>query len=158
LAQAGSPGEVTVMMVDVELLLWGLAGVVALVVCLPMLLGILGLTRVRNRVDMGGIFELHGGDENDYASFVDQLRALGFRPLGVKHQTARFLGHHWSKSFHTHVFGLSESNCYASVYELMPGDGFRVCLSTIFTDGGMVQTGSTMQSMTIQEGSYFRSG
>ena len=140
------------------LALWGVALASVFVVCLPMLLAMLGLTRVSKTAEPGADYPIPCGAEEKHAFLVGQLTALGFEPLGVKRTAVHFFGHHWVKRFTVHTFGSRRHGCYASVYELAPGDGLRVSLSTVFADGSMVTTGNSMVRLRIAEEDYFRWG
>jgi hypothetical protein len=121
--------------------LWFAASLGVLLVCLPMLLGMLGCTRFGARaIATPEAYTADGGGE-EYRFYHRQLQALGFEPLGLIEERGYFLGFHYVKRFRYRVFVHHELGVYASVYRLFPGDEFRVALSTLLTDGWLVQTG-----------------
>jgi hypothetical protein len=92
----------------------------------------------------------------EYQFYHDQLRNLGFEPLGVLEETGYFYGFHYAKSFHPRVFVHRELGVYANVYRLIPGDALRVALSTLLADGWFVQTGCWMESLVSVGEKYYR--
>src|SRR5260370_26539962 len=138
--------------------LWGAALGAALFVCMPMLLGLLGLTRVGKTFEDGAEYPVPPEGEAEYGMLVGQLRALGFEPMGVKRTVVHFFCHHWTKHFTTLVFGSRRQRCFAAVYQLAPGDPMRVSLVTVFADGFMVATGNSLKSLRIEEPDYVRRG
>jgi hypothetical protein len=138
--------------------LWGVALAAAFFVCMPMVLGLLGLTRVGKTFADGAEYPIPPEGEAEYGMLVGQLRALGFEPLGVKRTVVHFFCHHWAKHFTTHVFGSRRQRCFAAVYQLAPGDPMRISLVTVFADGSMVTTGNSLKSLRIEELDYVRRG
>jgi hypothetical protein len=138
--------------------LWAVACAGVFIVCLPMLLGLIGMTRVHKRLEDGAEYPVPPEGEAEYAVLVSQLRALGFEPLGVKRTVVWFFCHHWAKPFTTHVFGSRRHKCFAAVYQLAAGDPMRVSLVTVFADGSMLTTGNSLKSLVIDEPDYLRQG
>jgi hypothetical protein len=138
-------------------LLWLCAGVAAFLVCLPMILGALGCTRFVARARCSPA-ECAPADDVEYQFYHDQLRNLGFEPLGVLKETGYFYGFHYAKTFRLRVFAHRELGVYATVYRLIPGDALRVSLSTLLADGWLVQTGCWMESLISVGEKYYRWG
>jgi hypothetical protein len=138
--------------------LWGVALAAAFFVCTPMLLGLLGLTRVGKTFEDSAEYPVPPEGEAEYGVLVGQLRALGFEPVGVKRTAVHFYCHHWTKYFTTHVFASRRQRCFAALYQLAPGDPMRVSLVTVFADGSMVTTGNSLKGLRIDKPDYFRWG
>jgi len=144
---------------DLEwLALWGLALLATSVVCLPMVLGALGLTRVRKTGEWGGDYPVPPDAEDEYVFLTGQLRSLGFEPLGLKRTAASFFAYHWRWRCTTQVFASRRHGCFASVYQLAHGDGLRANFMTVFADGSMVVTSNSMKRLKIEEDDYLRVG
>jgi hypothetical protein len=123
-----------------------------------MLLGLLGLTRfVAKVLPSAAALEPEGGQE-EYLFYRDQLRNLGFEPLGIIESIGYFFCFHYIKRFRHRVFINHALGVYASVYQLIPGDELRVLLSTLLTDGWLVQTGCCLESLVCSEEKYYRWG
>jgi hypothetical protein len=120
--------------------LWFAAGLAALVVCLPMVLGMVGCTRFGVRVVPSAAACAPAGEGEEYLFYHRQVQALGFAPLGVIETRNYCFGFHYVKRCRYRVFAHRELGVYASIYQLFPGDEFRVSLSTLLTDGWLVQT------------------
>ena len=140
------------------LALWVVALLSFLLVSLPMLLGMLGLTRVRKTCDYGAEITVSPNVADQYEVLVGQLRELGFEALGVKRTAVRFHSYHWLWRCESQVFGSRRLGCYAAVYQLAPGERLRVCLTSVFADGSIVQTGNSLKQLLIEEDDHFRSG
>ena len=107
----------------------------AIWVCLPDILFLLGLVRVRRRV-LGGPEEVRAGaGEPVTDEIARQLDALGFVPAGLYREQ---LPAH--KSFREAVFVSRADDCFASVYRLFDNDPARVAFKTSFGDGAFVLT------------------
>jgi hypothetical protein len=143
---------------EVYLLLWGLAGVAVALTCAPMLLALLGLTRCRCTCAPDPDALEPTGDDDAYAAIFAQLQALGLRPAGTQRVTAWFFAFHWVKSFDLRMFATPRGDCFAAVYRLVDGEPWRVTYSTGFTDGALVQSGSTLEDLKVQEEDYLRWG
>src|SRR5262249_59287874 len=98
------------------------------------------------------------GGEEESLFYHDQLRNLGFEPLGAVEETGYFLGFHYAKRFHHRVFVRRDLGVYASVCQLFPGGDFRVLLSTLLADGWFLQTGCCLESLVIRAERYYRWG
>src|SRR5579871_1337632 len=131
-----------------------MAGLAAFLVCLPMLLGLLGLTRVGVKVRPCSAISEPEGKEEEYRFYHDQLRNLGFEPLGVIETIAYFFCYHYVKRFIHRVFVNRELGVYASIYQLIPGDELRVQLSTLLTDGCLIQTANGLECLVINREKY----
>lgn len=132
-------------MLDPEWLTWAMqaiAGVIALKVCFPHLLLLLGLRGYRNGT-FGGPDELEpdnlfhdGGDSADdeknvYVAKYQDLLDRGFQPLGV----------HWSRigrtiSTESYICGAGEHRCLAQIY----ARSWNLYLVTAFTGGAVTIT------------------
>ena len=138
--------------------LWSLAGLVLLATCLPPLLALCGWTRFTTECDENpSRLEPDGLDES-YADAHRQLKALGFVPLGVYWEKARFLAHHWFKSFEVKSFACPARQCFGQVYRMLPGDTVRVFFATCFDDGTYVCTANHMEEFVINRQGYYRWG
>jgi hypothetical protein len=136
--------------------LWFAGGLAAFLVCLPMLLGMLGCTRFGTRV-VGSPEECEPASQEEYLFYRRQLRALGFEPLGIIEESGYLLGFHYVKRVRYRVFVDREQGVYASVYQLFPGDEWRVLVSTLLTNGWLIQTGC-LESLGSAGEKYYRWG
>jgi hypothetical protein len=135
-----------------------MAGLAALLVCLPMLLGLFGLARFGVKVLPSSAISEPEGKEEEYRFYHDQLRNLGFERLGVIEIIGYFFCFHYVKRFIHRVFVNRELGVYASIYQLIPGGELRVHLSTLLTDGWLVQTANCVESLVIHGEKYYRWG
>jgi hypothetical protein len=124
-------------MLNQEILRWAArlaAGALALAVCLPHFLLLIGWRRYRNGV-YGGPEDLSPDSKDDvYQVKYEQLVAHGFKPLGI----------HWSRvgrtiSTETYVFGSVQQRCLAQVYSR----SHNLYLVTAFQGGDIVYTMDT---------------
>jgi hypothetical protein len=143
---------------EADVLLWAAAGLVAAWVLLPMLLGLLGFTHSWSECTDNPTLAEPPPDDSDYAAVYEKLTALGLAPSGTRGEFVRFLGHHWLKSFQVRMFGAPDGRLFASVYRFFDDDPYRVCFSTGFTDGSLVQSGNSLEILKIQEEGYLRWG
>ena len=106
----------------------------ALMVCWPHLLLLVGLRRYRNGT-YGGPEDLSPDDKPDvYRDKYQQLVDRGFKPLGI----------HWSRvgrtvSTETYIFGSSEYRCLAQIYSR----SYNLYLVTAFKGGDVMYTMDT---------------
>jgi hypothetical protein len=145
--------------------LWLAAGLTTLWVCLPMILNLLGCTRVRNRVLPPDEEIEPAGEDEAYLFYRRQLEALGFKRLGAIEEKAHFLAFHYVKRFRYRVFVSRERGVYASLSRSVPGDKWRVSLSTLLHDGWLIQTACRKSSLEGEKylrrctgEKYFRGG
>jgi uncharacterized membrane protein YccF (DUF307 family) len=139
-------------------LLWLGAGAVALWMLLPAVLNALGLTWRQGSIDYDAAALEPAGDDAEYDALFGQLRRLGFEPVGTRRNTYWFLIHHWRRTFQSRVFALRRGHCIALAYKLRPGDHWRLCFVTAFTDGAVLETANQMESFRIDEPDYLRWG
>jgi hypothetical protein len=137
--------------------LWVAAGLVSLFICLPTILGLLFGTRIVVAIEEGmPTFEAEG--EPQHTIILRQLQSLGFTPLGNYSTALWFVGYFWVMRIQQRLFVCADQACYASVYELIPGDGLRVTLSTLFDDDLLVETENTEHSIRVERTQYSRIG
>jgi hypothetical protein len=141
------------------LALWGLAALVAAFTCLPMLLAILGFTRVQITPTGGPETAEPTGNDPGYADLYDRLRQLGFEPLGGRVEIAWFFMWYWRRrSLPGFVLAGPGGECFASLYHLYVGDPWRLCFSTVMTDGTLVSTANQIERLRIDRPGYYRRG
>jgi len=139
------------------LALWIAAGTVLFLLCLPMILGLLGATRIVLKIDDGTPAE-ESDDDPQSSVLLGQLRSLGFTPFGSYTTSMWFFMHYWVKRIHHRMFASERHRCCAAVFELFPGDGLRVTLTTRFEDDFLVSTANALQRLTINRDSFSRIG
>lgn len=138
--------------------LWLGAVAVALWMFLPAVLNTLGLTRWQSAIDYDAVALEPSGNDAEYDDLFDQLRRLGFSPVGRRSTTCWFFLHHWYRDFQSHVFAVSQGDCIALMYKLRSWDRWRLCFVTAFSDGGIVETANQMESFRIEERHHLRWG
>jgi hypothetical protein len=147
------------------LILWGAAALVALGVLLPMVLAILGLTRVQFLSIAGPeAVERAGDGDPRYPDLLDQLRDLGFDPLAVRVERAWFYLWYWVRtSLPGAILGrrgkarfADGRDCFATLYRLYRGDPWRLSFATILTDGTLVSTANQIERLRINRPGYWR--
>jgi hypothetical protein len=144
---------------SLEMLLWPAAGLVAVWLCLPMLAMILGLSRVGCRIVGGPETLTPTGDDPQYDELFDQLRDLGFEPLGSRVEFGWLFNQHYYKQFPPgRVFASTTGDCFVSLYRIFPGEPWRLSYHTVFTDGSLVSTANQMPQLRIEQEGYFRWG
>jgi hypothetical protein len=139
-------------------LLWTLAALVFVWGCVPLLLHVLGLTRLTQHIEASPTDLGPSDDEADYDDVYHQLAALGFKPLGAYWDRLWFFYFHWVKSFRTRVFFRQDSHCYACVYRLAAGERIRMAFVTCFTDESLVWTGNSLELHQFPEEDWVRWG
>ncbi len=141
----------------VESLLWGAAALVAVWIVGPLLLMALGLTRVGFRI-VGGPEALEpAGDDPQYAYLFEQLRDLGFEPLGARQEIGWFSAQHWYKSFPPgRVFASRAGDCFVTLYRIFAGQPWRLSFHTVFTDGSLLSTANQMPNFRVDMPGYYR--
>jgi len=139
--------------------LWGLAASAALLTCLPMLLALLGLTRVEFIPTGGPEAAEPAGDDACYADLYDRLRELGFEPLGSRVEVAWFFMWYWRRrGLPGLVLVRPGSGCAASLYRLYRGDPWRLSFATVLTDGTLISTANQIERLRIDRPGYYRRG
>jgi hypothetical protein len=141
-----------------QVVLGGVACLIAVGVCLPCLFQLLGLTMFVNWFEDNPNQCEPGGDDPVYADVCRQLRDLGFEPLGSCWERYWFITRHWTKTFHHRVFGSRARGCFVCVYRLFRGDPVRVAFTTCFTDQALIWTGNHMEEFRRLEDDYVRWG
>ncbi len=139
-------------------ILWLGAGAVALWMLLPALLNALGLTFWQSAVDDEAAALEPSGDDAEYEELFEQLRGLGFAPVGRRSTTGWLFLHHWYKNFQSRIFAAAQGDCLALVYKLRSWDRWRLCFVTAFSDGAIVETANQMESLRIDEPDHLRWG
>jgi hypothetical protein len=125
----------------------------AIWVCLPDVLLLLGVTRIRCGV-LGGPEDVRSGPgEVLTEEIAEQLDALGFVAAGLYWE--RLPAH---KTFHEVVFVSGTGDCFAAVYRLFNNDPSRVALKTAFGDGAYVLTQNYDGGMEANEGTLRAGG
>jgi hypothetical protein len=139
-------------------LLWLGAAVVALWMLLPAVLTALGLTYRQSVIDDdAGALEPFGNDA-EYEALFNQLRRLGFEPVGRRSTKCWLCFHHWYRIFQSRVFATRRGDAIALTYKLWHWDRWRLCLVTGFSDGAIVETANQTESLRIDEPDYLRRG
>jgi hypothetical protein len=138
--------------------LWLGAGAVALWMLLPAVLNALGLTFRQSHIEEDPAALEPVGDDAEYEELFDQLRRLGFKPVGRRTTTCWFFLHHWRRTFPSRVFAAREGDAIALAYKLRAWDPWRLCFVTAFSDGAIVETANQMASFRIDEPDHLRWG
>jgi hypothetical protein len=156
------PGEGVVMPFSLPaegiVFLWVGAALVAAWVVLPMLLGMAGQRRLIFVPEEDATATLTQPPDREEEEITAELASLGFRPLGLIHETICCHGPDWAKYFRVRVFATPEHDCFASIFRLVPGEAIRLAYSTVFSDGGMVQSAHQLAETRIERETYFRWG
>jgi hypothetical protein len=153
------PAMLIAPMEPYTMILWGVAALAMVLVCLPMVLAILGFTRVRIEPTGGPETAAPAGDDGQYADLFERLRALGFEPLGTRVEIAWFYLWYWKRtSLPGCILATPQRDCLVSLYRLYRGDPWRVCFATILTDGTLVSTANQMERLRIDRPGYYRRG
>lgn len=121
-------------------------------VCLPDLLLLLGLTGIRQGVEASreGVVPCPG---NPISEDLDaEVTALGFDPAGVYWETIPA-----HKVFREYVYASKTSDCYALVYQLFDNDPPRVAFITGFVEQAYVLTQNYRHGLTADRAT-FRAG
>lgn len=119
----------------VELGLMVVGSILAALTLMKPLFSWLGLERYQNRV-VGGPSSIETTTKNDqWRGYVDELDALGYRPLGVHEE--RLMP--WRKTFLEDVYVAPDQRCFATLYSLF-GEDWNVSLTSVMTDHTLVQT------------------
>ena len=140
------------------LVLWGAAVLVAPGVCLPMLLALLGFTRVQI-FPIAGPEAAESAGEGDprYLDLVDRLRELGFEPQAVRVERGWFYLWYWARtSLPQPLFARPGRDCFATLYRLYRGDPWRLIFATIMTDDTLVTTANQIERLRIDRPGYWR--
>jgi len=98
------------------------------------------------------------GDDPAYAVLYDELRRLGFLPIGLRWTSGHFYEGHWAKTFRSLTYATPLCDCFAAVYRLFEGEEWRLCFLTVFTNGGLVESANQMECLKIQEEDFWRWG
>jgi len=122
-------------------------------VCLPDVLFLLGLTRVRRGILGGPEAVRSGPGELVTDEIAEELDALGFVQAGLYWEQ---LPTH--KLFRHPVFVSRKGDCFASVYRLINNDLPRVAFKTSFADGASVFTPNYVGGMEVDEGTLRAGG
>ncbi len=127
---------------------WMMAGALigAIWVCLPDVLFLLGLTRVRRGILGGPEAVRSGPGELVTDEIAEELDALGFVLAGLYWEQ---LPAH--KLFRHPVFVSRKGDCFASIYRLFNNDLPRVAFKTSFADGAVVFTRNYVGGMEVDE-------
>jgi hypothetical protein len=139
-------------------LLWLGAGAVALWMLLPAVLNALGLTFRQSVIDYDALALEPSGNDAEYEDLHNQLRRLGFEPVGRRSSRRWLYLHHWRRSFQSCVFAGRRGEAIALAYKLWAWDQWRLCFVTAFSDGAIVETANQMESFRIDEPDFLRWG
>jgi hypothetical protein len=138
--------------------LWLGAGAVALWRAFPAVCNALGLTLRQCVLEENPSAIEPTGDDAEYEELVEQLRSLGFEPVGRRTQTCWLFLHHWYRRFESRVFAAREGDCIALTYKLRAWDPWRLCFVTAFSDGAIVETANQLAHFRIDEPEHLRWG
>jgi hypothetical protein len=140
-----------------DVLLWTCAIAGSVWALIPPLFAALGLGSVRLVADEDPTAATPPDEDESGTARFEQLRSLGFRPLGTAIETVWFLAFiHWVKRFESRRLGTPDGKCFASLYRLSAYEPVRVCLSTITTGRGMVSTTMPGVGHETDEPTYVR--
>jgi hypothetical protein len=139
-------------------MLWLLAGIVIVWALTPLLLHVLGLSRYVQTIETRPADLAVSEDESDYDDVFQQLRALGFEPLGAYRESHWFFFFHWVKSFRTRVLVCHAHRCFACVYRLARGEQVRVAFVTCLGDSGLVWSSNSLETHHAEEEDFVRWG
>ena len=131
--------------------LWGAAVLVVAYIFLPSVVSALGLTFCWTRVDDDAAALEPAEDDPEYQELFEQLRRLGFDPVGIRRTIHWFCLHRWRRVFRSRVFAVRAGDCIALAYKLRSWDCWRLGFVTAFSDGGIVETANQMASLRIEE-------
>jgi hypothetical protein len=143
---------------EIMTVLWLGAGAVALWRLMPAVFNALGLTFRRGFIDDNAGALEPCGDDAEYDELFNQLRNLGFEPVGRRSNTCWFFLHHWYRNFQARVFAARQGDCIAVAYQLRAWDQWRLCFVTTFSDGAIVQTANQLERLRIEEPDHLRWG
>ncbi len=152
------PMETKSMLITNEALvvLWLGAGAVLLWMWLPAVFNALGLTLWQVTIDDDATALEPSGNDAEYDELFDELRGLGFVPVGRRSKKCWFFTHHWFRNFQSLVFAGRRGDCLAVLYKLRSWDRWRLCFVTAFSDGAIVHTANQMEKFRRDEPDYLR--
>jgi hypothetical protein len=139
-------------------LLWLGAGAVALWMVLPALVSTLGVTFRQSVIDDDAAALEPSGNDAEYEDLFNQLRRLGFEPVGRRSTRCWLFLHHWYRSFQSRVFAARKGDAFALAYKLWAWDRWRLYFVTPFSDGAIVETANQIESLRIDEPDHLRWG
>jgi hypothetical protein len=126
-----------------DLLLWVVAGLVALWILLPAVMFKLAPVRLRNAVDDDPLLAEPPPGAPDYQRRFQQFAALGFRPLGRTFETCWFMSPikpYW-RSLQGVCWLTSEDGLtFVSFHRLIADEPVRFGAASYFAGGGMLRT------------------
>lgn len=139
--------------IDFASLLLAIAVTLAVGLCLPDALLLLGVIRIKRGILGGPEHPLCHSGAMITPGIGQQLAYLGFKAAGVYWE--QMPAH---KSFRELVFVSSEGDCFAAVYRLFNNDDPRVVFKTAFADGAYVLTQNYLGGMEAQEATLWAGG
>jgi hypothetical protein len=139
-------------------LLWLVAGAIALWMVLPAVLSALGVTFRQSVIDDDAAALEPSGNDAEYVDLFNQLRRLGFEPVGRRSTRCWFFLHHWYRSFLSGVFAAPKGDAFAVAYKLWAWDRWRLYFVTPFSDGAIVETANQIERFRIDEPGHLRWG
>jgi hypothetical protein len=139
-------------------LLWLVAGAIALWMVLPAVLCALGVTFRQSVIDDQAAALEPTGNDAEYVDLFNQLRRLGFEPVGRRSTTCWLYLHHWYRSFLSGVFAAPKGDAFAVAYKLWAWDRWRLYFVTPFSDGAIVETANQIERLRIDEPDHLRWG
>jgi hypothetical protein len=134
-------------------LLLAAAVTAAIGVCLPDVLFLAGLTRIKRGTLAGPTDDRCRPGAIVTPDIAEQLAELDFAPAGVYWE--QMPAH---KRFHEAIFVSKTGDCFASVYRLFNNDDARVAFKTAFEDGAYVLTQNYTGGSDIMEKTLWTGG
>jgi hypothetical protein len=122
-------------------------------ICLPDVLFLVGLTRIKRGILGGPDDALCEPGAIVTPQIAQQLAYLGFEPAGIYWE--QMSAH---KLFREAIFVSRNGDCFAAVYRLFNNDPPRVAFKTAFADGAYVLTQNYLGGMEAKEATFWAGG
>lgn len=138
--------------------LWIVAGLSTLWVLGPLVLFLTPLRKLEKDVfDDPRQAEAHDGDP-DFERRIDELKALGFAPIGKTRERSRFFTPlHWNRVFNgCRWFASPDRRVFVEIHRLASGHPQRMSANTTFEGGGLLVTSTAPTGMGGEIGDRYR--
>ena len=123
---------------------WFVAAAVfgAAVAAFPVVCTALGLTRQRYVAidDPNPVHPDARPDDSDYRQKFKRFASVGFEPAGWIREESWLFMHHYYKAFRVYCLRSPDGSVYATLYQIAPGERWRMALDTFTDAGAMVRT------------------
>jgi hypothetical protein len=149
---------VTLHLSQPTLMLWVFAVLVAAWLCLPAVLGFLGLSRLRLWGEENPATADPPADDEQYRLFASQLTAAGLELVGPGGTRFWFFCGRWCMTSCKWVFATPERDCYVCLSRKSSDEPLRVAFLTGLSDGTLIESVNRMESLVIVEPQYVRWG